>query len=55
MSTSRKATQNNKRNVSGSGKEVYRKPEGGGNWNKKLKQATKTPNGLKNVMSVLSE
>ena len=29
---SRKADQDNKRKVSGSGKKVNKKPEGGGNW-----------------------
>ena len=52
---SRKATQTNKSKVSRSGEDGDRKPEGGGDWNKKSKKAMKTPNGLKTVILVLSE
>ena len=55
MKYSRKETQTNNINLSGSGKESDKKPEGGGNWKKKFKQAMKTGNGLKTFMSVLAE
>ena len=49
------ATQANKNKGSGSSKEGSRKSEVGGNWMNKYKQAMKTPNGIKTVMSVLAE
>ena len=51
----RKATQTKNRKVSSSGKEGDKKPEGGGNWKKKLKQTMNKPNGLKPVIPVLAE
>ena len=55
MKASRKATHTNKSKVSGSGKERNKKTEGGCNCKKKIKKATKTPNGIKNFMSILAE
>ena len=53
MKASGKTTQTNNSKGSGSGTERDRKTEGGGNCNRKPKQATKKPNGLKTVMLVL--
>ena len=55
MKASRKATQDNKRKGSGNGKKSEKKHEGGGNRNRKFKQAMKNPDGLKTIMSVLYE
>ena len=52
---SRKADHNNERRGSGSGKEGYKKPEGGGNWKNKPKQSMKKFNGIKTAMLVLAE
>ena len=55
MKASRKATHTNKIKVSGSVEEDYKQHEVGGNWTKKYRQSTKTPNGLKTVMPVFDE
>ena len=54
MRASGKATHTNKRSGSVSVKEGDKKPEGGGNWRKKLKQSMKMTNGLKLSMMVLA-
>ena len=55
MKSYMKATHNNKRKKSGIVIELNKKSEGGVNVKKKSKQVMKFPNGLKNVMSLLSE
>ena len=54
IKASSKAAHNNKRKASGIGKEGDKKPEGGGNWRKKLKQSMKMTNGLNLSMMVLA-
>ena len=55
MKASRKAAHTNTEKGLGSRKEGDKKLEVCGNWKNKFKQVTKMPNGLKTIMSVLSD